>query len=259
MQSVSAETISRVLKELPSRKAPGPDEIPNEILKLLAQGTDEEPVTPFCHSLAQAASKILTSGITPPCLKDSYTVALRKQGKKDYSLPSAYRPIALENTLAKVIEKILAERIADAAEKHELLPWNQMGARKNRSTLSALHLLRGSIETAWTANPKSIISVLGLDLSGAFDNVSQERLIYILKCKGFPEWLTKIVACFMTARTTRIIYTGYKSQLIETATGILQGSPLSPILFLFFISELLETFQQVNNNTFALASSTIPP
>ena len=120
-----------------------------------------------------------------------------------------------------MIEKILAERIADAAEKHELLPWNQMGGRRNRSTLSAPHLLRGSIETAWTANPKSVISVLGLDLSGAFDNVSQERLIYILKRKGFPEWLTKIVAGFMTERTTRIIYTGYKSQPITTATGIL--------------------------------------
>ena len=152
-----------------------------------------------------------------------------------------------------MIEKILAERIADAAEKHELLPWNQMGGRRNRSTLSAPHLLRGSIETAWTANPKSVISVLGLDLSGAFDNVSQERLIYILKRKGFPEWLTKIVACckFMTERTTRITYTGYKSQPITTATSISQGSPLSLILFLFFISELLEAFEQVNNNTFA--------
>src|SRR5204863_1318647 len=170
--------------------------------------------------LAQVVSKVITSDTISPCLKDSYTVALRKPGKKDYSLPSAYRPIALENTLAKVIEKILAERIAEAAEKYELLPWNQMGGRRNRSTLSALHLLRGSIETAWTANPKSVISVLGLDLSGAFDNVSQERLIYILiERKGFPEWLTKIVACFMTERTTRIIYTGYKSQPITTATG----------------------------------------
>ena len=121
-QSVSAKTISRVLKNLPSGKAPGPDEIPNEVLKLLAQGTDEEPVTPFCHSLAQAASKVIASGTIPPCLKDSYTVALRKPGKKDYSLPSAYRPIALENTLAKVIEKILAERIVEAAEIYKLLP-----------------------------------------------------------------------------------------------------------------------------------------
>src|SRR5207248_11617204 len=52
-QSVSAETISRVVKGLPNKKAPELDEIPNEVLKLLAQGTNEKPVTFFCHSLAQ--------------------------------------------------------------------------------------------------------------------------------------------------------------------------------------------------------------
>src|SRR5437763_13037129 len=48
-QSVSARTISQVLKGLPNKRTPGPDGIPNEILKLLVQGTDEEPIIPFCH------------------------------------------------------------------------------------------------------------------------------------------------------------------------------------------------------------------
>jgi hypothetical protein len=52
----------------------------------------------------------------------------------------------------------------------------------------------------------------------------------------------------MTSRHTRIIYTGYKSEPIQTQTGIPQGSTLSPILFLFFISELLESFQDVDQN-----------
>jgi Reverse transcriptase (RNA-dependent DNA polymerase) len=47
----------------------------------------------------------------------------------------------------------------------------------------------------------------------------------------------------MQDRRTRIVYTGYESDWIKTETGIPQGSPLSPILFLFFISELLEKFQ----------------
>jgi Reverse transcriptase (RNA-dependent DNA polymerase) len=47
----------------------------------------------------------------------------------------------------------------------------------------------------------------------------------------------------MQDRRTRIVYTGYKSDWIEARTGIPQGSPLSPILFLFFIAGLLEKFQ----------------
>jgi hypothetical protein len=43
-----------------------------------------------------------------------------------------------------VVEKILATRMMHEAEERGLIPWNQMGARKHRSTLSALELLSGS-------------------------------------------------------------------------------------------------------------------
>jgi hypothetical protein len=52
----------------------------------------------------------------------SKTVVLRKDRKRDYSLPSSYRPIALENTIAKVFERLLAERLSSALEENNLLP-----------------------------------------------------------------------------------------------------------------------------------------
>ena len=60
-----------------------------------------------------------------------------------------------------------------------------MGARKQRSTLLALELLTESIQIAWAVK-KKVVSVLGLDITGAFDNVSYERLLWILRKKGFP-------------------------------------------------------------------------
>jgi hypothetical protein len=247
---VTAEDVEAIIRNLPSRKATGPVAAPNEILRILAKREKAgDPPTPFCENLAPVLSGIMISGHIPPCLKDSYTLAIKKPGKKDYSLPNAYRPIALENALAKILEKILAERISQIAEDHDLLPWNQMGARPGRSTLTAVHLLRSTVEAAWMANPKTVVSALGLDISGAFDNVSHERLVHILAKKGYPKWIRKIVQSFITERTTRIVYAGYESPSIVTNTGIPQGSPLSPILFLFFISELLETFQDVNNDT----------
>jgi hypothetical protein len=50
------------------------------------------------------------------------TYILRKGGKADYSLPGSYCPIALENTLSKILERVVADRIADTAEEHALLP-----------------------------------------------------------------------------------------------------------------------------------------
>jgi len=65
-----------------------------------------------------------------------------------YSFLGSYRPIALENTLSKILERVIANHIADMAKEHALLPQSQMGARKNRSTLSALMLLTATIKSA---------------------------------------------------------------------------------------------------------------
>ena len=72
--------------------------------------------------MAKAISWIFRNGEMPTRLKESTTVVLRKDKKKDYSLLSSYRPIALENTIAKVIEKIIANRIMSKAESRGLIP-----------------------------------------------------------------------------------------------------------------------------------------
>ena len=73
---------------------------------------------------------------------------MRKDGKADYFLTNSYRPIALENTIAKVYEKLLATLISQEAEERGLLPPTQMGARLKRSTLSALELIDETVRTA---------------------------------------------------------------------------------------------------------------
>ena len=70
----------------------------------------------------EIASYYFTNRIAPESLKESITAVLYKKGKKDYSLLGSYRPIALENTLAKVLEKYIANVMSKAAEEHGLLP-----------------------------------------------------------------------------------------------------------------------------------------
>ena len=74
---------------------------------------------------------------------------LKKPDKPDYTLPKAYRPIALLNTLGKALEGVTAAKLSTWAEELKLLPPEQMGARKGRSTESALELLTESTYTAW--------------------------------------------------------------------------------------------------------------
>ena len=68
-------------------------------------------------------------------------LALRKLGKDDYSAPKSYRPIALMNTLGKVLVTVLARRIQYIAESQQLLPTTHIGGRKVASCEHGIHLL----------------------------------------------------------------------------------------------------------------------
>jgi len=114
--TILIEEISKLIRSLPNGKALGPDGILNEVLKMVA--------LVIIKDLVEVASYCFTNGTIPESLKESITVVLRKEGKKNYSLLGSYRPIALKNTLAKVLEKYIANIILEVAEEYGLFPWN---------------------------------------------------------------------------------------------------------------------------------------
>jgi hypothetical protein len=75
-------------------------------------------------------------------------VLLKKGNKDDYTLPKNYRPISLLVTLEKVMEAVMATRIAYLTEVHKLLPNNHFGARKQKSTVLAISYLQEAIYDA---------------------------------------------------------------------------------------------------------------
>jgi hypothetical protein len=113
-QDVIIEEITETLKNLSKGKVLDLDGISNEVFKTLSPEIAE--------GLARAISGAFASGTLPGRYKESVTIVIHKESKKDYSLPDNYRPIALKNTLAKVVKKILATRLNRAAEEHGLLP-----------------------------------------------------------------------------------------------------------------------------------------
>jgi hypothetical protein len=110
------EEISKLIISLLNKKALGLDGIPNKVLKVVA--------LVIIKDLVEAASYCFTNGIILKSLKESITIVLYKEGKKNYSLLGSYRLIALKNTLVKVLEKHVANIILEVAEEYRLLLWN---------------------------------------------------------------------------------------------------------------------------------------
>ena len=213
-------------------KAPGPDGIPNKALQAAAKLLGAHLTSVFNQSL--------NLGHCPAHFRCSTTVVLRKPGKDDYTVPKAYRPIALLNTIGKIMDAVLARRLSYLVETENVLPNSHMGGRKKRSTEHGLHAIIEKIYAAWNTAEGQVASLLLLDVSGAFDNVSHQRLLHNLRTRKVDEKLVRWIASFLSNRRTRITIDGYESAEHCVETGIPQGSPLSPVLYIFYNAGLIE-------------------
>ena len=231
------------MKRLKARKAPGPDWILNQALQW---GADK-----LIPLLTPIINYSVHMGHHPQAWKKSITVSIRKSGKGDYSQPTSYRPIALLNTIGKLAEAIIATRMSYWVETFHLLPRDHMGGRKLSGVEAALHLLLERIHACFkTENP--VASLLMLDVSGAYDNVSHARLLHNLRKRQIPESVIFWIKGFLSDRTTVIKLPEYESSPVATKTGIPQGSPLSRILYLFYNSELVDSLSNIPIGTSAI-------
>ncbi|XP_044715289.1 reverse transcriptase (RNA-dependent DNA polymerase) domain-containing protein [Hirsutella rhossiliensis] len=161
-----------------------------------------------------------------------------KPHKDDYTIAKAWRPISLLSTLGKILEAVVAERISYAVETYGLLPANHFGARKRRSE-QALLLLQEQVYKAWRNH--KVLSLISFDVKGAYNGVCKERLLERMKARGIPAELIRWIDAFCSGRTASLVVNGFASEQRELPqAGLPQGSPLSPILFLFFNADLVQ-------------------
>ena len=192
--------VKKVITNLDSSKASGPDCIPVVVLK------NCEPE--LSYILAKLFNKCLKESCFPDCWKVSSVVSVFKNvGER--SSAKHYRPVSLLSVVSKVFEKLVNNRIVDHLENCGLLSDFQYGFRSSRSTADLLAVVSDRIARGF--NRSGATRAVALDIPKAFDRVWPASLLYKLKSYGISGQKFGLISSFLSNRRLRVVLDGKSS------------------------------------------------
>lgn len=223
----SPNEIRNIIKTTRNNKAPGPDKIQNIVLKNLPNKAIVQ--------LTYIFNACLKLSYFPQEWKNALILPIHKPGK-DKLFPQSYRPISLLNTMSKILENIILNRLkTHETENHQLIP-EQFGFRNHHSTTQQLIRITNHISENFNKNKSTAMTLL--DIEKAFDTVWHKALIYKLHAYNIPLYLLKLLNSFLTDRTFNVKVNENLSSTKRINAGVPQGSILGPRLFLYYINDI---------------------
>lgn len=231
-EAITTEEVQAAMERTALGKSAGPDRIPGAMYRILSSH--------FAERLANLLNEALEKGSLPPHMLEGDITVLYKKGDRDD--PRNYRPITLLNADYKVFAKVLASRMKTVV--HEFTSSTQKGFVPReliQDCTTLLHMVEAYINDEPTERQGIF---LFFDMEKAFDRVSYAFLNKSLEATGFgPNFRSyvKMMYNVENAPKRRLYINGYYSEWFRIKSGVAQGCPCSPLLFLF-VAEALKMF-----------------
>lgn len=192
---------------MPCDKAPGPDGFTGLFFKTcwhIAKKDMAAAINSF-HRLRCADLNLVNKANIVPIPKKEGTESIQD-----------FRPINLIHVVLKIINKILALRLAP--HLNELIAPCQYAFIKGRSIHNSLLYVR-TIARRFQQN-KTPALLMKLDVSKAFDSVCWDYLLDLLECRGFPPRWRDWIAANLTSSTSSVLLNEIPSEAIQHGRGL---------------------------------------
>ena len=119
----------------------------------------------------------------------------------------------------------------------ELVLTNQFGSRMASSTVDTGLCLVHDMQNMHTAGLRTGICLF--NISGFFNNVNHLRLLQLIQDLGFTPEIVNWCTSFLSDRSVHLKFNSILSDLLDSAVGTPQGSPISPVLSVIYTYPLL--------------------
>ena len=227
------------LQHLKPSKAPGPDSICPELI-LHAGAALKSWLRDFLSSCLRRLK-------IPKIWRRALVVAIPKL-EKPVGDPKSYRPISLLCVPYKILERLIYARVKPLIDP--LLPKEQAGFRRGKSTVDQVVLLTQKIEDSFEAKKKA--GAVFIDLTAAYDTVWHRgltcKLLRLLPDKHMVKMIMELVRNRSFTLTTG---DSKQSRLRRLENGVPQGSVLEGTLSqdMSTLSAYLQTWRLKLSNT----------
>ena len=222
-----------------NESSPGEDTLPYEIFKQLPNSEKQKIVNYFNY--------LFLNNLFPDQWKITHIVPINKPNHPPH-LPTSYRPISLTNTLCKILERILSNRLMQHLVNNNFIVPNQYGFQKNKSTLDPLVHFEYTLRMA-RIRGEYVVAVF-LDIEKAYDMVWAYGLLRKLHNIGMRGHLPFFIKNFLSNRTLQVKLDTFLSQKYDLENVLLQGSIISVYLFLIAINKMFQNCFLTTNNLF---------
>lgn len=236
VEPFTTEELESAAKSIKGAKAPGLDKIPPEAIKMVAEDLPEW--------LLGVINSLLTTQTFPDRWKMA-RVALILKGGKPPELSSSYRPICMLNTISKLFEILIRNRLNEELDQRGGLHSNQFGFQKGKSTLQAVETVMRSIEEfecRWAV-------LITIDVRNAFNSARHSLILEEMSRRHFSQYLQNLIASYLSGR--KIIIDA--AHTVDVGVGVPQGSVLGPTLWNILYNGVLGLQLTANAKTIAFA------